>query len=130
MWLGVRRSCSDEPLGLTWVTKMKILGVWYTNGLANVTIDNWQKKLNKLEKNLNLWKTRSLSLVGKALIINILGASKFWFLSKVLPTPEWVISCFKTLVFSFLWYSKIETVSRQTLPVPVRDGGLGIIYFF
>ena len=109
---------------------MKILGVWYTNGLANVTIDNWQKKLNKLEKNLNLWKTRSLSLVGKALIINILGASKFWFLSKVLPTPEWVISCFKTLVFSFLWYSKIETVSRQTLPVPVRDGGLGIIYFF
>ena len=130
MWLGVRRSCSDEPLGLTWVTKMKILGVWYTNGLANVTIDNWQKKLKKLEKNLNLWKTRSLSLVGKALIINILGASKFWFLSKVLPTPEWVISCFKTLVFSFLWYSKIETVSRQTLSVPVRDGGLGIIYFF
>ena len=36
MWLGAWRSCPDKPLGLKWVTKMKILGVWYTNGLANV----------------------------------------------------------------------------------------------
>ena len=92
MWLGAWRSCPDAPLGFTWVTKMKILGVWYTNGLANVDPDNWQSKLNKLEKNLNLWKTRSLSFVGKALIINVLGASKFWFLARVLPTPEWVIT--------------------------------------
>lgn len=101
MWLGAWHSCPDKPLGLKWVTKMKILGVWYTNGLANVDPDNWQSKLNKLEKNLNLWKSRSLSFVGKALIINVLGASKFWFLARVLPTPEWVISRFKTLVFFF-----------------------------
>ena len=77
MWLGAWRSCTDTPLGLTWVTKMKILGVWFTNGLANVDPENWQSKLNKLEENLNVWKTRSLSFVGKALIINVLGASKF-----------------------------------------------------
>ena len=129
MWLGAWRNCPDTPLGLKWVTKMKILGVWYTNGLVNVDPDNWQSKLNKLETNLNLWKSRSLSFVGKALIINVLGASKFWFLARVLPTPEWVISRFKTLVFSFLWNSKIETVSRQTLSAPVKEGGLGIINF-
>ena len=33
-------------------------------------------KINELEKALNLWRTRSLSLLGKALIINILGFSK------------------------------------------------------
>jgi len=129
MWLGAWRACPDTPLGLTWVTKMKLLGVWYSNGLANVDPDNWQSKLNKLEKNLNLWKSRSLSFVGKSLIINVLGASKFWFLAKILPAPEWVISRFKTLVFSFLWNSKIETVSRQTLSAPTKDGGLGIIDF-
>ena len=129
MWLGAWRSCPDKPLGLKWVTKMKLLGVWYTNGLVNVDPDNWQAKLNKLEKNLNLWKTRSLSYVGKALIINVIGASKFWFLARVLPTPEWVISRFKTIVFSFLWNSKIETVSQQTLSDPVKDGGLGIVDF-
>ena len=32
-------------------------------------------------------------------------------------------------MFSFLWNSKIETVSQQTLSAPVKDGGLGIINF-
>ena len=29
MWLGAWRSPEDQPLGLTWVQKMKILGVWF-----------------------------------------------------------------------------------------------------
>ena len=37
-----------------------------------------------------------------------------------------MVSQFKTLVFSFL---KIETVGRQTLSAPIKDGGLGIINF-
>ena len=41
-------------------------------------------KINKLEKALNLWRARSLSLLGKALIINVLGLSKLLYLAKVL----------------------------------------------
>lgn len=52
---------------------MKILGVFF--GSVSVELDNWQSKINKLEKLLNLWKSRSLSCVGKSLIINILGLS-------------------------------------------------------
>ena len=86
MWLGAWRGRPDTPLGLSWVQKMKICGVWFSNGLVNVDPDNWLPRISKLESNINLWKCRSLSLVGKVLVINILGASKFWFLAKVLPT--------------------------------------------
>ena len=86
MWLGAWRSRPDTPLGLSWIQKMKICGVWFSNGLVNVDPDNWLPRISKLESNINLWKCRSLSLVGKVLVINILGASKFWFLAKVLPT--------------------------------------------
>lgn len=48
MWLGAWRTHSDEPLGLTWVCKMKILGVFF--GVVSVENDNWQPKINKLEK--------------------------------------------------------------------------------
>ena len=44
-------------------------------------------KINKLEKALNLWRARSLSLKGKALIINVLGLSKLLYLAKVLIVP-------------------------------------------
>lgn len=82
MWLGAWRNRSDEPLGLTWVRKMKILGVVF--GTIPVEQENWQPKLNKLEKSLNLWKSRSLSFIGKSLIVNVLGLSKFIYLAKTL----------------------------------------------
>lgn len=41
MWLGAWYFCLDKLLGLKWVIKMKILGVWYINGFVNVDLDNW-----------------------------------------------------------------------------------------
>ena len=58
MWLGAWCSRGDQPLGLKWVTKMKILGVVFGQ---DTDTDNWRPKLEKLEKHLNLWKSRSLS---------------------------------------------------------------------
>ena len=129
MWQGAWRTRPDSPPGLTWVTKMKILCIWFGNGSSNVEHDNWLPRLSKLENNLNHWKSRSLSLVGKSLIVNVLGASKFWFQAKILPVPKWVASRFRKLVYHFLWNSKIEMVSRETLSGPVKEGGLGIIDF-
>ena len=91
--------------------------------------DNWRPKLEKLEKHLNLWKSRSLSLVGKSLIINVLGISKLLYLSAVLCVPKWVISKVNNLVWPFLWGSRIETVSRMTCHQSLGKGGLGIFNF-
>ena len=124
MWLGAWRSRPDEPLGLTWVRKMKILGVFF--GTVPVDDDNWQPRINKLEKSLNLWKTRSLSLVGRSLIINILGLSKFFYLAKVLIPPNWVYPRVFSLIWPFLWGSKIETVSRNTCCLSELSGGLNV----
>ena len=99
MWLGAWHSRPDTPLGLSRVTKMKICSVLFSNGLVNVDPDNWLPRISKLESNLNLW-CRSLSLI---LVVYLLGASKLWFLAKVLPTLGWVVSRFKKLVFPFLW---------------------------
>lgn len=80
MWLGAWRSRVDEPLGFTWVKKMKVLGVWF--GVVPVEQDNWASKVSKLEKAVNLWKSRSLSLVGKCMVVNVIGLSKFYYLAR------------------------------------------------
>ena len=126
MWLGAWRTRSDQPLGLKWVSKMKILGVVFGQ---NTELDNWQPKLEKLEKHLNLWKSRSLSLVGRSLIVNVLGLSKLLYLSTVLCIPQWVFSKVNNLIWPFIWGSRIETVSRATCYQPLSKGGLGISNF-
>ena len=127
MWLGAWRNRLDQPLGLTWVRKMKILGVFF--GVVNDEQDNWEPKLSKLDKMLNRWKSRSLSMIGKATIINILGMSKLLYLSQVLVTLKWVLERYSGLVWLFLWGSKIETIARKTLHCSVPRGGLGIVDF-
>ena len=85
MWLGAWKAREDQPFGLSWVRKMKILGVVF--GVVDVLRDNWKPKLSKLEKT-SMWKSRFLSMVGKSLIINILGLSKLLYLAQILVTPK------------------------------------------
>ena len=109
MWVGAWKSRDDQPFGLTWVKKKKILGV--AVGVLDVQRDNWEPKLSKLDKMLSMWKSCSLSMVGKSLIINILGVSKLLYLARVLVTAKWVLDRYNSLVWNFLWGSKIELVA-------------------
>ena len=127
MWLGAWRDRGDTPLGLSWVRKMKILGVFF--GTINVDRDNWEPRLSKLDRCLNMWKSRSLSMIGKAWIINILAISKLLYVASILVPPDWVVGKYNQLVWSFLWGSKIEPVARKALHCPVSKGGLGIFDF-
>ena len=102
MWLGRWRTNGASPFGLTWVFKMKILGVYFSNGLVSVESDNWKSKLDKLENVVNLWKQRALSLLGRAMIINVLGASRFWHTAKIIIAPQWVVDSYNKIVWSFV----------------------------
>ena len=103
---------------------MKILGVVF--GVVDTEQDNWQSKLNKLKKFLNLWKSRSLSLFGKALVVNVLGLKKLIYLVRVLILPAWVLSSVNWLIWPFIWNSRMETVSRNTCYLKTQSGGLGL----
>ena len=89
IWLGRWRGQGDSPFGLKWVTKIRILGVFSSNGLVSVDDDNWNAKLNKLSFTLGLWKQRDLSFIGRCLIVNVLGASRLWHVAMVIALPTW-----------------------------------------
>ena len=72
--------------------------------------------------------TRPL-FVGRSLIINILGASLFWYLAKVFIVPKWVATSFDRLIWPFLWNGKTETVKQSVLYNPLPKGGLRMIHF-
>ena len=101
MWLGNWKDRCDKPLGLNWVDKMKVLGIVFGN--VNVERDNWEPRLSKVDKMLSLWRSRSLSLVGRVLILNTLAFSKLFYLSRILEPPKWVYGRIKSLIWPFLW---------------------------
>ena len=129
MWLGRWRAYTASPFGFKLVSKMRILGVFFSNGLVSVDDDNWRSKLVKLEKALNLWSQRDLSFIGRAMIVNVLGASRFWHVAKILSPPHWFYSRYNSIVWPFIWKGKMENVSRQRCCAPLSRGGLNIVDF-
>ena len=129
MWLGKWRTRIESPYGLKWVTKMRVLGVYFSNGLVNVDDDNWRAKLDKLSSVLNLWKQRDLSFIGRTLVVNTLGASRLWHVAKVIPPPRWVHDSFKSIIWPFIWRGKMENVSRDRCCAPPSSGGLNVVNF-
>ena len=124
LWLGAWKDRPDQPLGLSWVRKIKILGVFF--GTLNVERDNWEPRVSKLDKCTSIWKKRSLSLIGKVLVLNILGLSKLFFVSSILAPPRWVCDRVNSIIWPFLWGSRVETVARRSLICSVSNGGLGL----
>ena len=129
MWLGSWRANGATPYGLKWVSKMKILGVFFGTGLVSVDQDNRKPKLDKLKSALNLCSSRRLSFVGRSLILNVLGASRFWHVAKILIPPGWVIDSYKSITCPFIWRGKMECISREQLCAPLSKGGLNIVDF-
>ena len=127
LWLGSQAGRTSGPVNITWVTdNIKSLGIFFGNTHADNA--NWVSRVEKLEKRLNLWKMRTLSLKGKALIINALGASGLWYVATVLPMPEWVFTRIERAIWEFLWHGKTELVKRTTCRRPCDLGGLSVVH--
>jgi len=127
LWLGSWKDRTDEPLGLAWVRKTKILGIVF--GTRDVERDNWEPRLSKLDKCVSSWKNRPLSMIGKVLVLNILGFSKLLFVSSILAPPKWVYDRINQIIWPFLWGSRIETVARRSFVCSASEGGLGLREF-
>ena len=91
MWLGKNRPQPANPFGINWPLKCVCLGICFSHNLATSIKDNFEKKLLSLEKCLNIWSSRDLTLYGKINIIKSLALSKMIFVSSVLSVPNFLV---------------------------------------
>ena len=125
MFLGKWKSRSDHPFGISWVDSTKLLGNTLGNFLSND--DVWSKTLGKIQKTLNVFKTRSLTYKSKSYIINSLALSKLWYLGSTNLMSDYYVKQFNRTVFDFLWTCKSEPLSRDTLYLPFKLGGQNLV---
>ena len=76
------------PLQLTWTRDpVKILGIHFSYDEKQNNYYNFAIKIQKLQTNLDLWKSRNLTLFGKVLIIKSLGLSQLVYSASNLNVP-------------------------------------------
>ncbi|KAL1914348.1 uncharacterized protein VTP21DRAFT_8987 [Calcarisporiella thermophila] len=72
----------------------------------------------KLQKTVESWKTRSLSLIGKVHLVNSRLLSKLWYISQLIPPPSKFLKCVNNIIKSFIWGGKRPQISMEILQQP------------
>ena len=96
-------------------------------GLGNLQGDNWSPRICAVEKTLLSWRRRNLSFRGKALVINALALSRFWYVASLVHMPPWVLRMLNSLIFDFFWKTKCELASRAVVVQPPSLGGFSVV---
>ena len=130
IWFG--KNCSNlnnlcADLKLDWDSKFTLLGIDFQNNLEGME-NNFVKKIEEIQKLLNCWIHRTLTVYGKITVIKTLALSKLSHLALVLPNLEKAqIKILENMFFNFLWSNKPDKVSRDHAKLSERAGGLGFV---
>ena len=87
MWIGASKHSLEKPLGLEWCSRVKTLGIHFSCDQEQVIKQNLHERLSDVQKTINLWSLRSLSLFGKMTIIKSFLIPKLLYVSSILETP-------------------------------------------
>ena len=128
IWFGKNHNCEQrlcQDLQLDWDTKFRLLGVDFDNNLDTME-SNFPLKIKAIDKLLNCWIYRTLTVYGKITIIKTLALPKLSHLALVLPNlNKTQIKIIENMFFKFLWGNKPDKVSRDHCKLPEKAGGLG-----
>ena len=130
MWLGKWKNREDTPFNVKWPKdSIFALGIHFSNS-ANVSGKlNFYEKLDVLEKTLNNWKRRKLTVLGKINIVKSMGLSKLIHNASVLPVPKNFCDQVNKVTFNFIRNDKMAKIKKNTIIGERKNGGLNMIDF-
>ena len=111
--------------GIKMVDCMKITGVYFSFDITKQITKNYEDVLVKIEKTLNLWKQRGISLIGRIQIVKTYAFSQIRFKTNFVPPPQDFITQFNKIIFSFIWNGSAK-VKKLAMIADYENGGLKV----
>ena len=75
-----------------------------------------------------MWRSRDLTVFGKAVIIKALGISPIVYSMSMLEAPKSELEKVNKLIFKFIWKNKPDKIKRDVLYQTIHRGGLKVPY--
>ena len=91
-----------------------------------VSSQNFQEKLDKIQKVINIWNMRGLSLFGRVTIVKTFLIPKLSYVSSIIQTPMETIKRMERMIFKFLWKGP-DKVTRNSVINSIKNGWLNLI---
>ena len=113
---------------ISWSRRVKILGLSVSPNREEMCSSNYDLLIKKIQKIINSWKARGLSLLGKVQVINTLVSSQFiyYFTNTYAPTAE-IMKKLKDIIVEYLWEGKPSKIAFEQLIQDYHNGGVKMV---
>ena len=74
---------------------------------------NWETKLEKIQRIVDNWRRRNLTLIGRVIIIKTLLISQIIHLIMFCPVSQSVMKKLDKIIYEYLWGSKVNKVKKR-----------------
>ena len=125
LWLGLWKDRQDTPFNFNYPQNP----ICAQGLLPEADKLNFNDKVHNMEKVLNTWKRKKLTLIGRINIVKTLALSKLIFNASNLYVPPHVIGEANKLIFNFIWEGRPPKIKKSTIIGENVNGGLKIIDF-
>ena len=133
-WIGFLKNANNNlcpDLNLNWVKHFKLLGIEFTNNIELMMDKNYHPRLANIEKFLNSYAKRKISLVGKITVIKSLAIPKLVYPMSVLPKlSEEMLNLLHKLFRKFIWGTSKPRMTLSQLEQDFVEGGLKLTNLF
>jgi len=110
--------------------KVKICGITFSNDPKIAYQDNIKNKIDKLERQLNIWRQRNLTLEGRNLIVKTFGISQLIYSMQATNILKEELKKIEDIIFRFIWGVKASSrrcndkIKRKIMYSKQESGGL------
>jgi len=127
---GFNLESKNQPITIYNQESVKICGITLSNNNEIAYKENVINKITKLEKQLDVWRMRNLTLQGKILIVKTFGISQLIYSFQSTNVKDVELTKIEDIIFRFIWNIKKSTriasgkIARKMLKKDRESGGL------
>lgn len=117
----------DAVAPLPTVTELRYLGVTFTKDVRRTTAMNYRRLLQTIRVLVRQNLLRELNQLQRVEYLNVYLASKLNHVAQVLPLPAEIGNRLQAAFGYYVSMGRVFKVRYDTLTLPLRDGGLGLV---
>jgi hypothetical protein len=122
----------DAKHTITESKSVKICGITFSMDKDLAYNENIIKKIDKLQKQLNIWRQRNLTLHGKVLIVKTFGLSQLQYSLQTCTINKKEINEIEDIIYRFIWNTKPSSlkithkIKKRIMQSDKSTGGLKV----
>ena len=103
---------------------IKILGIFFSYKRKLCDQNNIDRVVTNFKTVLSIWKSRSLTLYGKILVLRALALPKLYYIFSKMSIKEEIVKTIESTIKDFIWNGRKPKIKKDTLIGDYSEGGL------